>query len=219
MYRLIRSPWNDYWSEIIESAQRSLLLCSPYVGAGPCRRLRESLLRRSKAACFKILMITDLSRDNLLGGATDAAAIFDLMETVPNMRVRFLPSLHAKVYIADEDSAVITSSNLTDNGLSRNYEYGVFLSDPADVRTINDDITSYGLLGSEISGTALKNLAATADELRGLYKKADRSAKHEARREFEKRLRQADDEILSLRAAGRAPHAVFMDAVLYLLNK
>ena len=36
-----------------------------------------------------------------------------------------LPNLHAKVFIAGQHRAIITSANLTQSGIDKNYEYGI----------------------------------------------------------------------------------------------
>jgi len=71
-----------------------------------------------------------------------------LVQDFPATKVRFLPSLHAKVYIADDTEAVVTSANMTDSGLAHNFEYGVRFSEPSVVRQIRQDVEAYALLGS-----------------------------------------------------------------------
>ena len=39
--------------------------------------------------------------------------------------VRNYQNLHAKIYLFDNKKALITSANLTNNGLYHNFEYGV----------------------------------------------------------------------------------------------
>jgi HKD family nuclease len=78
---------------------------------------------------FEFLLLTDLSRDNLLSGSTDISAICELANCFPNIEIRFLPSIHAKVYVADENLAIVTSSNMTNKGLMQNFEYGVKIQD------------------------------------------------------------------------------------------
>jgi len=50
-----------------------------------------------------------------------------------------LQQLHAKVYIFDDLTAVVTSANLTARGLKHNYEYGIQISDPTEVAEICGD--------------------------------------------------------------------------------
>ena len=92
----------------------------PYIGRGPCKCVRR-FARRHQPNSFHLTIVTDLSLENMLSGATDPAAIADLVAGLPNATVRFLPSVHAKVYIADARLAVVTSSNMTDAGLLRQF--------------------------------------------------------------------------------------------------
>jgi hypothetical protein len=167
---------------------------------------------------FEFLLLTDLSRDNLLNGATDPDAIASLLDALPAAKVMFLPSLHAKVYVANADEAVITSSNMTANGLWHNLEYGVLIQDRDMVGRIRADITEYAELGSPIDAVQLRAFSVTARELRTLRQAAERSIRARLRREFDLRLREAEDEILRARAAGCAPHALFSQAILHILR-
>ena len=53
----------------------------------------------------------------------------------------------------------------------------------------------------------------------GVRANAEKSIKSQLSAEFERQLRHFDDEIIRLRAAGRTPHAIFAEAILYFLAK
>jgi hypothetical protein len=168
---------------------------------------------------FQLTVLTDLSRDNILSGATDVSALADIAKIWPTVAIRFLPSLHAKVYIADNKCAIVTSGNLTDNGLYRNLEYGVLFADANEVRTITNDVLEYAALGSSIDKPQLDAFAAVIGELREMRQAAERSLRTKIRREFDRRLREVDDDIIRVRVAGRTAHAIFADTMLHLLKK
>ncbi len=218
MTQLLRSPWTSQFDQLLSYAKQSLVLCAPYIGRGPCARI-ITRLQDGIGDGFQLTVLTDLSRDNILSGATDASALADVVRVYPGTSIRFLPSLHAKVYVADERCAIVTSGNLTDAGLLRNFEYGVFFSDAESVRTIRDDVLQYASLGSPISHEQLVLFSGIAEELRDMRKTAETSIREKVRREFDRRLREADDEILRVRAAGRTAHAIFADAIMHLLTK
>ncbi|MDO8631381.1 MAG: phospholipase D family protein [Phycisphaerales bacterium] len=217
MVELLRSPWNARFEDVINSATKSLVLCSPYVGHGPCDRVRRSINDKSSEP-FQLTLLTDLSRDNMLSGATDPGAIARLVQSVRGACVRFLPSLHAKVYIADEKLAVVTSANLTDGGLFRNLEYGALFSDAVTVQAIRDDVLQFSSLGSPIDEDQLLSFAMVVEELREMRSVAERQARSRIRREFDRRLREVDDEVLRARTAGRTDHAIFADTIQFLLR-
>jgi hypothetical protein len=135
------------------------------------------------------------------------------------MEIRFLPSIHAKVYVADEKLAVVTSANMTKGGLLNNLEYGVELDDINLVRRIKLDITEYAGLGTRIDQVKLKFLSQISSDLNRIRAEAEKSVKSRLRTEFENRLKNFDEEIIRTRVAGRAPHAIFADAILYLLAR
>lgn len=130
-----------------------------------------------------------------------------------------MPSIHAKIYVADDKLAVITSANMTNGGLFRNFEYGVKLFDRNLVAIVKNDITEYASLGTKIDKDKLNFLSKVSSELTSVRANAERSIKGQLRAEFERQLKHFDDEIIRLRAAGRTPHAIFADAILYFLAK
>ncbi len=218
MIELLRSPWAAHFDSLVAQASKSLVLCAPYIGRGPCDRIKTRLVKNNYPD-FQITVLTDLSRNNMLSGATDVAALADVVTAWPNATVRFIPSLHAKVYIADTRQAIVSSGNLTDSGLSRNFEYGVLFADPEMVRTIEGDVRHYAQLGSPIDRIQLEAFASVVDELRVMRQAAERSLRSRISREFERRLQQVDSELLNVRVAGRTAHAIFSDAILHLLRK
>ena len=60
-----------------------------------------------------------------------------------NAEIRCISNLHAKVYIFDQNSAIVTSSNLTSSGLKSNIEYGIEVTDPLAIQQILDDMAAY----------------------------------------------------------------------------
>lgn len=215
----LRSPWAQHFNFLIERASSSLVISSPYIGKEPCNRILAIKSKNGEANQLSILLLTDLSRDTLLSGATDIFAICDMANTFPKMEIRFLPSIHAKVYVADEEIAVVTSANMTKGGLLSNFEYGVKFDDRDLVRRIKTDITDYAGLGTRINQPQLEFLSQISCELNRLRNDAEKSVKSHLRTEFGRRLKNFDEEIIRTRAAGRAPHAIFADAILYLLAR
>jgi len=216
MLDMIRSPWGETFRSLVGRASSSLILCAPFVGFGPCETIRH----RAHSWCsgFRLLILTDLSRDNMLSGATDVVAIASVADAFPQTEIRFLPSLHAKVYVADTTEAIVTSANMTDSGLQRNLEYGVRFTEASLVRRIQADILDYANLASPILKERLGVLAAITQDLRKTRDEAQRSLKRSLRREFERKLGEAEEEVIRARAAGRTCAAVFADAIRHILR-
>ena len=81
------------------------------------------------------------------------------MEVSPLARLVALSNLHAKVFVADETAAIVTSGNLTRSALDRNLEYGVLLREPDLVRAVRGHMLSFERLGSQVDATTLAELA------------------------------------------------------------
>jgi phosphatidylserine/phosphatidylglycerophosphate/cardiolipin synthase-like enzyme len=219
MIDFLRSPWDKHFESLITQAQSSLVISSPYIGRGPCNKILEIKSRNETNHRISILLVTDISRDTLLSGATDISAICDMADRLSHIEIRFLPSIHAKVYVADDDLAVVTSANMTDSGLTRNFEYGVKITDANFVSIIKRDVAEYAALGTKIDYAKLRFLSEISAELAGVRAKVEKGIRSRLRREFDRRLRSFDEEIIRARAAGRAPHAIFAEAILYLLAR
>jgi hypothetical protein len=166
-----------------------------------------------------LLVLTDLSRDNMLSGATDVGAIAGLCEIFPNTETRFLRNLHAKMYIADERCAVVTSANLTDAGLCRNFEYGLYINEQDEVKQIAADFRQYASLGSIVSIVQLRQFETIISELRIIKEQVEKRLQAELRKEFDRKMQAADKEILRVRAEGLSPHAAFAGTILFLLKQ
>ena len=65
----------------------------------------------------------------MLSGSFDIAALCFLQNSLRRCEVVNVPRLDAKVYVADEACAIVTSANLTPSGLDLNLEYGIGLTD------------------------------------------------------------------------------------------
>src|SRR5438876_757706 len=104
MIDLLPSPWDASFDALIGSCRSWLVLCSPYVSRGPCDRVIEQLRPRHPPVAVHLL--TDISADNLISGATDPAALLALLDQLPAVQIRYLPRLHAKVYVSDSGQAV-----------------------------------------------------------------------------------------------------------------
>ena len=218
MIKTLPSPWIDTFDQLLSAASQSLIICSPFIGRQSCARA-ASILARNKRATIELTLLTNLSTDNMLSGATDVTGLLDICVAVPHTSIRFLPNVHAKVYVADESCAVVTSANLTNAGMLTNQEYGLWISEDPLVSQIRADILEYCSLGSIVQVAQLKEFQRIVSELRDLRVKAEKSLRARLRMEFEKKLTETQEEILRVRAEGLTAHAVFADTVVYILRK
>lgn len=216
--RLLKNDWQHTLSELISSARNEIVISSPFVTIDGVRFVQQRLsepFRKSGAFNF----VTNLSPINQIQGVTDPAALRTLSDNLPQLAIYHLPRLHAKAYIFDNQTAVITSGNLTSGGLNQNYEYGVLVTDSAITAEARNDILDYADLGTQISREQLVLYCAVVEEAANAFKQQQLSVSKIARERFEAALQTASDELLRLRLSEGTLHAVLNRTVLYLLNR
>jgi hypothetical protein len=212
---LLPSPWDRQFDQLVVGCASSLILCSPFIGRGPCDLVVDRLRTRPPVA---VHFLTDLSADNLVTGVTDPAALLTVVEGLPRVGVRYLPRLHAKVYVRDMAEAIVTSGNLTDAGLRRNFEYGLRVTDARLVTRIREDALGLAELGAEVSLGQLRAMADAAADLKDRYRAAQASRRAELKRELDARLGQVAEALLQLRANSRSLDAIFSETIRFALR-
>lgn len=217
--QLLSSPWAATFAHFVASAREELLIASPFISAMPIQTIMADIKNRNPPRAVRVHLITNLSADSLLGGSLDVTSLANLVETIPGVTVTYLPSLHAKVYVADTETAVITSANLTYGGLIRNHEYGVVLRDLTLVRQVRTDITKYAALGSQFAADGLRAIAQTAEELKALQRDIDTSASTKLRAILREQIEQTKQKLLAVRVRGKTRNGIFCDTILYLLDR
>jgi hypothetical protein len=210
--------WKERLGALARDASDCLLVASPYISVEGASFLRDAVHHAFRRRGV-LTILTDLSPINVCAHATEPAAIYDLASSVGVTNTWHLPCLHAKVYVADDVRAIVTSANLTTGGLSRNYEYGLEVTDRGLVAQIRDDLHEYAQLGGNMPLQRLADYAVIADRVKHAFAKQRRTIAAAARREFERGIREAEDELIRLRLAGGAPHTVFAKTILYLLRR
>ena len=134
------------------------MLISPFVKIQTVDQILSSLEQRGIERRVRVTVLTNLRPESVLNGSLDLEAFLQLSNSLPLFELTHLPSLHAKVYVADYQMAVVTSANLTQPGIVGNIEYGVALADPAAVTEIRRDFERYALLGARIQHSDLEGL-------------------------------------------------------------
>jgi PLD-like domain len=216
---LVRSPWAENLQELLSLVDQELLIASPFVKRFGTERILAQLEERHLLESVRLSLITDLRPESTLGGSMDLDALSELGKKVPGFQLTHLPSVHAKVYVADYKMAVVTSGNLTEPGLRGNVEYGVALSDGILVRQVRSDLEGYASLGAVVSIADVTALAAEMKDLKALYQQAERSVRAQARRAFREKLTSARIRLMRHRAKGKTTHAIFSDTIKFLLTK
>ena len=129
-----------------------------------------------------------------------------------------LPNLHAKVFVADQSSAIVTSGNLTRAGLDTNIECGVVLRQSRLVGAVREQMGSFARLGSEVSAEALADLLPLEEELRRAQARSNNAVEPEARRRLARITNQAKPRLVGAQVGYRSANAVFGEALRFLLT-
>jgi HKD family nuclease len=121
MYEIIKSPWEKIFLQQLRHARRHVYLASPFIKSPTASLISQNL---NKGTDFRYINSFKLAHFNT--GASDLEALSIFSDN--KCRQKNVPNLHAKLFIFD-DSAIITSGNLTPSGLKNNLEYGILVQD------------------------------------------------------------------------------------------
>ena len=216
-FRLVGRNWNHALARLVASVKTELLISSPYVTQDGIDLITVNLPPSTRNA-GRLRFLTDLSPLNICQGSTDPRALQSLTEAVSNVQLTHLPRLHAKVYVADSDRAIVTSGNLTHAGLLLNYEYGLEITDHTIVEAVQRDVATYSELGAAVLPQRLAAYCQIVDRVRATYRRQQATIVKSVRQEFNEAFRIAEDELIRLRLTGGALHTVFAKTILYLLQ-
>lgn len=219
MTELVSSPFSPTFDEFISAIRASCLICSPYITLEPVTRLVQSVRERGLEDAVKVHVVTDLTSSNMVRGASDIKALIHLTKSLPNVRIAYTPRVHAKVYLANEDYALIGSANFTTGGAWRNLEYGVCLRDKSAIQQIRADILAYANLGGEVSLAHLLELQPRIAEIKEAIQEEQKTLNQKLRRLSVELEQQTQEQLIRIRVEGRTFHAILCDTILYLLRQ
>ncbi len=216
---VVESPWEARFVSLVRSVEEQLMIASPFIARGAVEILTNELGKMTISRDFQLVLLANFSIPNLANGSVDAASIADLMASIPHVRVHHLPGLHAKAYIADHHTAVVTSANLTMGGLRNNVEYGVKIKLQPIVRAIKQHMEKYAELGAILPFEEVRRFGCAAAELRDLRREVEESGRKRLREELQHRLDAANLQLLRRRAHEETTNSIFAPTVLYILHE
>lgn len=216
--RLVSREGRQYLNKVIDSANRHLLICSPFITSVEMSRVIEKLQAKVDFNAMSVDVMTDLRPDSVLTGSLHVQALLDLLDAGCRVNITALARVHAKVYLADTNVAWIISANLTTAGLEHNLEYGVLINDPPVAASILQDMREYAQLGTVATRLQVQNYLTATETLRKDYETYRRTSERTFRQQFRERLEEASVEAIRLQIGSRSTHAVFADAIVFLLR-
>lgn len=138
-WHIVTTPTYDWLADCAKACRSQVLICSPYVNGG--------ILSLTNLIPTKVsrTLITRTDLRDFAVGASNLDTLCTLAEG--GMSIHTLSRLHAKVYIFDDSTALITSANATYSGLHRNLECGIGTDDSAVVKQLTQSL--FAGLGSD----------------------------------------------------------------------
>ncbi len=130
--KIIRSPWRNELMELVENAKKNIKIISPYIKENIINQL---LLKKQNQA--KLEIITSFKFSNFCSEQSDLSVFNRIIEIGGKMKIN--SQLKANIYIFDDKKAIISSANLSDEGVDKNFEYGILVDDKTLVSEIVSD--------------------------------------------------------------------------------
>ncbi|KAA0268128.1 MAG: NgoFVII family restriction endonuclease, partial [Chloroflexi bacterium] len=185
----------------------------------PIKNLVRAISKKRSSKDVKISILTDISMQTLIQGSTELPALLYLFENQSNVSITYLPRIHAKVYISNRSSAIITSANFTSGGEKRNFEYGVRINDKKVVKKIERDINDYRKLGALITKHQLEELHNQIIAVRKTIETEQKTIVKKLRLESRKLEREIEDNLIRTRVKNTSVNSIFSRTILYLLSR
>ncbi len=132
--QIVTTPTFDWLSERAATCKSRMLIASPYVNNAVV-----NLTDLTSSGVAKII-VTKIDLRDFRVGASNLDSLRTLAQK--GAKVRSLQNLHAKVYVFDETTALVTSANATFGGMRRNWECGLAMEDRQSVSALADLVLS-----------------------------------------------------------------------------
>ncbi|MFP5239270.1 MAG: phospholipase D family protein, partial [Acidobacteriota bacterium] len=133
-FRLIAHDWGMELDQALIVDHSKIQIVCPFIQKKSAARL----LKHGLPSSLKV--ITRYNLANFYDSVSDIEALRLLVAN--GAQIRGVKNLHAKMYIIGNRNAFITSTNLTEAGISRNYEVGVLTGDMHHIKLCTDYFNS-----------------------------------------------------------------------------
>ena len=133
MIETIKSPWEPTFLNLLRKAKTRVYLASPFI-----KSHTATLITQNVQSKVDFRYINSFKLAHFHTGASDLTALRIMGSG--KCKQKNVHNLHAKLFIFD-DTAIVTSGNLTPGGLRNNLEYGILIKDRL-VEEIGDDYIS-----------------------------------------------------------------------------
>jgi HKD family nuclease len=135
MIETINNPWNEKLMSYVSNTESDIKICCPFIKLDV---LKEIYGNKNNNVDFEL--ITRFKIANFYNQVSDIDAIDYMLDKQGSIRAYQM--LHAKIFIFDQKFVIITSANLTMQGLTKNYEYGIFTDESSIVSKVCEDFNN-----------------------------------------------------------------------------
>ena len=156
---------------------------------------------------------------NLIQKGTDILALLHFFKTNHKVSMTYLPKLHAKVYIANQSSAIVSSANFTHSGANINFEYGLKVTNPDVVQKIHQDISEYSALGANINQDELATIQKQVKDIQQTIQLEQQHIEQNIKLHSIIQQRAIENNLIKVRVKNNSQRAIFSQTLLYLLSQ
>ncbi len=124
---LINEGFGDKFYDLLEETSRQVLIISPFISYSTADRFSKWL--EGVTEDVKCIIITRFNREEFIRGASSIEGLERLKQAGADIFA--LQHLHTKLYVFDNNSAIMGSANFTLKGFFRNHELGMLMENEA----------------------------------------------------------------------------------------
>lgn len=203
--------------DLFANVKGEVHIVSPYVTTSGTSLISDRIKPDVNRLSVRLHLLTDLNPVSVCQGSCDPDAILQLTRAFPRAKVHHLPRVHAKVFVADREVAIIGSANLTDGGIRQNYEYSVRVRSREVASRVASDVDEYAALGAPIPVELLESYSKAAIQLRDAFRRRERAVSSSVRKAFDAQLQSGSDLLLRARVKEGVTR-IFSRTILFLLR-
>ncbi len=140
MIQTITNNHADSVLDMIEGAKSSIKIVSPFITKSLAKKLADIVKSNTKLSCS---FITRIYIEDMISKANSIEALEIMLSA--GIRVYAVKGLHTKLYLFDEDKAILGSANFTFGGMKHNIELSLAMEDEeviSELQNYFDDLKS-----------------------------------------------------------------------------
>ena len=131
----------DSLHAMIGRAEMEIILVSSWIKEGIWKRMRGSVFEFVKNG-GELKVFIKGTKEDFSSGRSDYSVVKEIRKFCGV--VKFVPQLHANVYVVDRREALICSANLSRSGMDFSYEAGVWTCNPGIVNEVGEFVDKLG---------------------------------------------------------------------------